>query len=413
MAIESIRSRLFTHWSDVWSYGVCLWEIFTFCAKPYAELEQLEVISSIIKGVRLARPPIASIDVYTILLRCWLEKPYTRPSFKELSDEFEKMCIEPKLYLSLKDVDTSKKFRTISESTHELIKNFHSDENEKQEDKDDLDQEKDKNKTHSKSNKSKPRRFSLSRSHSQSKKHNSLSPDEGIDLNSTEMTSATTVGEVYTTSSDSSLNNIASAEINGNKINRNLSTGANRNNNYVITFKRSPPKQTEMLANKNVKSNSLNAKIGNRLHNTLITAANADAHDGLVSIAKRPSNLGFLKNFLFNTNRAISNSKRLNSQASTATGSTYVSTAYSDISTSTHSPRIILPSPNNYEEQQTLISNASRSNSNSSSCSNSFDSNRSIYNAHNIAALRNHFHRQNSRRKSSNNTNSGELCENL
>jgi epidermal growth factor receptor len=102
MAIESIKERLFTHKSDVWSYGVCLWELFTFCAKPYAELDPTETVRAIMKGVRLSKPQMASIDVYTILLRCWLEKPYTRPSFKELSDEFEKMGLEPKLYLSIK-----------------------------------------------------------------------------------------------------------------------------------------------------------------------------------------------------------------------------------------------------------------------------------------------------------------------
>ena len=102
MAIESIKSRLFTYESDVWSYGVCLWEIFTFCAKPYAELDALETIKSIEKGIRLAKPQIASIDVYAILLSCWLEKPFARPSFKELSEEFEKMSLEPKSFLSLK-----------------------------------------------------------------------------------------------------------------------------------------------------------------------------------------------------------------------------------------------------------------------------------------------------------------------
>ena len=102
MALESIKERLFTHKSDVWSYGVCLWELFTFCAKPYAELGPTETVRALVKGVRLAKPQMASIDVYTILLRCWLEKSYTRPSFKELSDEFEKMVLEPKRYLSIK-----------------------------------------------------------------------------------------------------------------------------------------------------------------------------------------------------------------------------------------------------------------------------------------------------------------------
>lgn len=50
LAIESIRYRLFNHKSDVWSYAVCLWELFTFCAKPYAEIEPVDIVNSIIKG---------------------------------------------------------------------------------------------------------------------------------------------------------------------------------------------------------------------------------------------------------------------------------------------------------------------------------------------------------------------------
>lgn len=102
LAIESIQSRVFTHKSDVWSYGVCLWELFTFCAKPYSEIETINIISQIKNGVRLSKPQMAGIDVYAILLKCWFEKPYTRPSFKELSQEFAKMSLDPKRYLSLK-----------------------------------------------------------------------------------------------------------------------------------------------------------------------------------------------------------------------------------------------------------------------------------------------------------------------
>ena len=51
LAIESIRHRLFNHKSDVWAYAVCLWELFTFCARPYAEIESVDVANSIIKGI--------------------------------------------------------------------------------------------------------------------------------------------------------------------------------------------------------------------------------------------------------------------------------------------------------------------------------------------------------------------------
>ena len=80
-------------------------EIFTFCAKPYAEFsesEPLGLFKSILKGTRLAKPQMTSIDVYTILLRCWLENPVARPDFKTLAKEFAKMCLNPRRYLSIK-----------------------------------------------------------------------------------------------------------------------------------------------------------------------------------------------------------------------------------------------------------------------------------------------------------------------
>jgi serine/threonine protein kinase len=103
LAIESIRERSFTHQSDVWSYGVCLWEIFTLCQyKPYAEItEPIELLPKLIKGVRLAQPQMASLDTYLILLKCWLESPISRPTFKELNEEFNKMIRHPKTYLDI------------------------------------------------------------------------------------------------------------------------------------------------------------------------------------------------------------------------------------------------------------------------------------------------------------------------
>ncbi len=126
LAIESIKSRLFNHKSDVWSYGVCLWEIFTFCSKPYAEYsdsDPLTIFNCICKGTRLAKPHMASLDVYTILLRCWLENPRARPDFKTLAIEFRKMCSDSKRFLSI-DKANNEPFKTIDDNTHDLLQKF-------------------------------------------------------------------------------------------------------------------------------------------------------------------------------------------------------------------------------------------------------------------------------------------------
>ena len=80
-------------------------EIFTFCSKPYAEYPENEpqtIYRSIVKGTRLAKPQMASLDLYMIMLRCWLENPVARPDFKTLANEFSKMCLDPKRYASIK-----------------------------------------------------------------------------------------------------------------------------------------------------------------------------------------------------------------------------------------------------------------------------------------------------------------------
>ncbi|KAK2111839.1 Receptor tyrosine-protein kinase erbB-2 [Saguinus oedipus] len=95
MALESILRRRFTHQSDVWSYeplaqdtkapagpptpdsvsalGVTVWELMTFGAKPYDGIPAREIPDLLEKGERLPQPPICTIDVYMIMVKCaWL-----------------------------------------------------------------------------------------------------------------------------------------------------------------------------------------------------------------------------------------------------------------------------------------------------------------------------------------------------
>ncbi|CAF0744980.1 unnamed protein product [Brachionus calyciflorus] len=279
LAIESIQNRIFNHKSDVWSYGVCLWEIFTFCAKPYAEIETINIINYLKKGVRLSQPQIASIEVYAILLKCWLEKPYSRPSFNELSVEFLRMSQDPKNYLSFKS-DQVSNFVTINENSQNLIQNIQNDALDST-----LFDEEDK--LYKKSN-----------------NNSSISPDEGIDLNSFEPPSE----QLYR--KNNSLSNY---------------------NQSLVVFKR-------------------NSKI--------------EKKDSL------KKNKSFLRRFL------SSKSKRINSQMSTRTASTYMSSVYSDESNQVTQQSESL----NYEEQQSLLTSSTsqlptRSNSSNNSSIYNYNSN--------------------------------------
>ncbi|CAI5651989.1 unnamed protein product [Oreochromis niloticus] len=85
MAPESIFHNLYTTLSDVWSYGILLWEIFTLGGTPYPDLPMNELFYSALKGgYRMAKPTHASDEVYEIMKKCWDEKFEKRPEFSFL-----------------------------------------------------------------------------------------------------------------------------------------------------------------------------------------------------------------------------------------------------------------------------------------------------------------------------------------
>uniref|UniRef100_A0A8D3AFW2 receptor protein-tyrosine kinase n=1 Tax=Scophthalmus maximus TaxID=52904 RepID=A0A8D3AFW2_SCOMX len=99
MALESILQWTYTHQSDVWSYGVTVWELMTFGSKPYDGIPAGEITSVLEQGDRLPQPPVCTIDVYMIMVKCWMIEPSSRPRFRELTLEFSKMARDPSRYL--------------------------------------------------------------------------------------------------------------------------------------------------------------------------------------------------------------------------------------------------------------------------------------------------------------------------
>ena len=72
MAPESLSHNVYTHKSDVWSFGITVWEILTFGARPYKGLNAKDVIRLIFGGKRLEQPSTATIDLYATVLQCEL-----------------------------------------------------------------------------------------------------------------------------------------------------------------------------------------------------------------------------------------------------------------------------------------------------------------------------------------------------
>uniref|UniRef100_A0A3Q0SYI6 Protein kinase domain-containing protein n=1 Tax=Amphilophus citrinellus TaxID=61819 RepID=A0A3Q0SYI6_AMPCI len=90
MSPESIFQNIYSSQSDVWSFGVLLWEIFSLGCRPYPELSVTqEFYSALKRGYRMTRPEHAPDDMYDLMKRCWEEKPQSRPSFSSLVDPLQ------------------------------------------------------------------------------------------------------------------------------------------------------------------------------------------------------------------------------------------------------------------------------------------------------------------------------------
>uniref|UniRef100_A0A8C5G802 Receptor protein-tyrosine kinase n=1 Tax=Gouania willdenowi TaxID=441366 RepID=A0A8C5G802_GOUWI len=103
MSLESILFRRNTHQSDVWSYGVTIWEMMSYGAEPYASICPQDVPDLLEKGERLSQPQICTIDVYMVMVKCWMIDENVRPTFKELANEFTRMARDPPRYLVIKE----------------------------------------------------------------------------------------------------------------------------------------------------------------------------------------------------------------------------------------------------------------------------------------------------------------------
>lgn len=87
-APESFNFGTFSHASDVWSFGVTLWEMFSLGAPPYGDIKGVDVIKSIEAGQRLPKPTMCPDSVSEIMESCWNYYPRNRPTFKQLTQLF-------------------------------------------------------------------------------------------------------------------------------------------------------------------------------------------------------------------------------------------------------------------------------------------------------------------------------------
>ncbi|KAH1164744.1 hypothetical protein KIL84_008162, partial [Mauremys mutica] len=91
MALEALFDGVYTHQSDVWSFGVLLWEIFTLGGSPYPGIPSKELFKFLKEGNRLDKPANCTHDLYMIMKECWHVVPSERPTFKQLVEDLDRV----------------------------------------------------------------------------------------------------------------------------------------------------------------------------------------------------------------------------------------------------------------------------------------------------------------------------------
>ncbi|XP_078416980.1 tyrosine-protein kinase receptor Tie-1 isoform X3 [Cetorhinus maximus] len=100
MAIESLNYSVYTTKSDVWSFGVLLWEIVSLGGTPYCGMTCAELYEKLPQGFRMEKPLNCDDEVYEFMRQCWRDRPYERPTFAQISVQLNRMLEARKAYVN-------------------------------------------------------------------------------------------------------------------------------------------------------------------------------------------------------------------------------------------------------------------------------------------------------------------------
>ncbi|XP_051956823.1 ephrin type-B receptor 4b isoform X2 [Xyrauchen texanus] len=94
-APEAIAFRKFTSASDVWSYGIVMWEVMSFGERPYWDMSNQDVINAIEQDYRLPPPPECPVSLHQLMLDCWQKERSSRPRFCTIVSALDRLIRNP------------------------------------------------------------------------------------------------------------------------------------------------------------------------------------------------------------------------------------------------------------------------------------------------------------------------------
>ncbi|XP_041702341.1 ephrin type-A receptor 2-like [Coregonus clupeaformis] len=115
-APEAIAYRKFTSASDVWSFGIVMWEVMAFGERPYWDMSNCEVMKAINEAFRLPAPMDCPSAVYQLMLQCWLQDRSKRPRFPDIVSLLDKLLRSPESLKAIADFDPHVSIRLPSTS---------------------------------------------------------------------------------------------------------------------------------------------------------------------------------------------------------------------------------------------------------------------------------------------------------
>ncbi|ESO83329.1 hypothetical protein LOTGIDRAFT_133597 [Lottia gigantea] len=92
MSPESLVENIYNIQTDIWSFGILIWEIFHFGITPYPSMGPQEVLEKVHSGYRMPRPNHMSPELYHVMLSCWNSNPDDRPGYEYILDRLTVMA---------------------------------------------------------------------------------------------------------------------------------------------------------------------------------------------------------------------------------------------------------------------------------------------------------------------------------